>query len=134
MGSESQISSLETDVYEKEIQLSKIQDSKETDDILKEKEDQISCLQVEIDEMKNYLSHRDIEFKKIEVELKESLEEVSREKSELILEVDSKNKKIESFKTDNKLFIESQEEEKISFVKRMEEIQLELKSCLSEKV
>merc|ERR1712152_58637 len=111
-----------------------IQDSKETEEILKDKENQISCLQVEIDEMKNYLSHRDIEFKKIEVELKESLEEVSREKSELILEVDSKNKEIESFKTDNKLFIESQEEEKISFVKRMEEIQLELKSCLSEKV
>merc|ERR1712029_405023 len=78
----------------KEKEIINLQESSEAKLIIKEHEEKIASLEVELDVMKNFVSQKDIEFKKIEIDIKKSLENVKQEKAELQFVLENREKEI----------------------------------------
>merc|ERR1712029_140121 len=79
---------LQVVLAEKEKEIVKLQECSEVKLVIQEKEEKIANLETELDAVKNYISQKEIEFKKIET--------ASKEKAELEIILETKKKEIDT--------------------------------------
>merc|ERR1711892_1447608 len=125
---EIKITSLQTDIYKKEVLLSELQDdihSEEMKESLNEKENLISSMKIELENIKTTMEKKINSFNEIEVELQMKLELILQEKSKLEINVESKQKEVDTIVSECDIKIQSYEKEKVSFVQRIEHLRTE---------